>query len=193
MCVKPFCNVHILFHLYPCITIPLGIGMRANPIYADYFYKFLSHLGDLCITTVSVGTAVVIAQVIDTISHLYDCNRSVRILTIYPYHQSCIRESCPFIPSAFVVIGHFTQLVITLFQICDIIKEFRWCLLSKLLRKRTGHSIRNQVIPILCHISAPPHVLAHAPSVENSFPKFLKCDFPSAVWCSRSGNTALPC
>ena len=90
MCVKPFCNVHILFHLYPCITIPLGIGMRANPIYADYFYKFLSHLGDLCITTVSVGTAVVIAQVIDTISHLYDCNRSVRILTIYPYHQSCI-------------------------------------------------------------------------------------------------------
>lgn len=143
--------------------------------------------------TVSVGTAVVIAQVIDTISHLYDCNRSVRILTIYPYHQSCIRESCPFIPSVFDVIGHFTQLKITFFQICDIIKEFRWCLLSKLLRKRTGHSIRNQVIPILCHISAPPHVLAHAPSVENSSPKFSKCDFPSAVWCSRSENTAPPC
>ena len=123
MCVKPFCNVHILFHLYPCITIPLGIGMRSYPVHANNFYKFLGHLRDSCITTVSVRTTVVIAQVIDTISHLYDCNRSVRILTIYPYHQSCIRESCPFIPSAFVVIGHFTQLVITLFQICDIIKE----------------------------------------------------------------------
>ena len=193
MCVKPFCNVHILFHLYPCITIPLGIGMRSYPVHTNNFYKFLSHLGDLCITTVCVGAAVVIAQVIDAISHLYDCDRSVRILTVDTYHQSCIRESCPFIPSAFVVIRQFTQLKITLFQICDIVKEFRWCLLFKLFRERTGHSIRNQVIPILCHISAPPHVLAHAPSVENSSPKLSKCDFPFAVWCSRSGNTALPC
>ena len=193
MCVKPFCNVHILFHLYPCITIPLGIGMRADPVHADCFYKFLGHLGDSCITTVSIRTTVVIAQVIDAISHLYGCNRSVRILTIYTYHQSCIRASCPFIPSAFVVIGHFTQLKITLFQICDIIKKFRWCLLFKLLRKRTGHSIRNQVIPILCHISVPPHVLAHEPSVENSFPEFSRCGFPSAALYSRSENTAPPC
>ena len=193
MCVKPFCNVHILFHLYPCITIPLGIGMRSYPVHTDYFYKFLSHLGDLCITTVCVGAAVVIAQVIDAISHLYDCDRSVRILTINTYHQSFIRESCPLIPCAFVVIGHFTQLMITLFQICDIIKEFRWRLLFKLFRERTGHSIRNQVIPILCHISAPPHVLAHEPSVENSFPEFSRCGFPSAAWCSRSENTAPPC
>lgn len=167
--------------------------MRSYPVHADNFYKFLGHLWDSCITTVSIRTTVVIAQVIDAISHLYDCNRSVRILTIYPYHQSCIRESCPFIPSAFVVMGHFTQLVITLFQICDIIKEFRWCLLSKLLRKRTGHSIRNQVVPILCHISVPPHVLAHEPSVENSFPEFSRYGFPSAALCSRSENTAPPC
>ena len=193
MCVKPFCNVHIFFNLYPCITIPLGIGMWADPVHADYFYKFLGHLGDSRITTVSIRTTIVIAQVIDAISHLYDCDRAVRILTVYPCHQSFIRESCPFIPSAFVVIGHFTQLVITLFQICDIIKEFRWCLLFKFFRKRTGHSIRNQVVPILCHISAPPHVLAHAPSVENSFPEFSRCGFPSAAWCSRSENTAPPC
>ena len=67
--------------------------MWPYPVRTDNFYKFLSHLGDLRITTVCVGTAVVIAQVIDTISNLYDCNRSVRILTIYPISSGFGRTS----------------------------------------------------------------------------------------------------